>query len=182
MHRGLRLPAVPKSGGVKFPIDTSPRRRRRYAISGADRENNEPVPKEGSLSCGSGWQKIGWKQSLFDRTVQAVSTIEVAHTYPRELSEQIWALWMRADGTDTLLDSPEKLNAFVSIAYQASLLREEGRAVECRIALIGLQHLEHAILEAGFHPIRFAKRRMFCGTGSWPVGARDWILSIDDRR
>jgi hypothetical protein len=36
------------------------------------------------------------KQSLFGRTVQAVSIIElVAHTYPRELSEQIWALWIR---------------------------------------------------------------------------------------
>ena len=60
---------------------------------------------------------------------------------------------MRAEGTDKLLDSPEKLNAFLSIAYQASLLREEGRPVECRIALIGLQHLEQAILkEAGFIP------------------------------
>ena len=104
-----------------------------------------------------------WKQSSVVQTVQAVSTIErIAHTYPRELSEQIWALWMRAEGTDALLDSPEKLNAFLSIAYQASLLREEGRPVECRIALMGFQHLEHAILErAGFHPIRFTKRRMF---------------------
>jgi hypothetical protein len=100
---------------------------------------------------------------LCGQTVQAGSAIEkIAHTYPRELSEQIWALWMRAEGTDKLLDSPEKLNAFLSIAYQASLLREEGRPVECRIALIGLQHLEQAILkEAGFHPIRFAKRRRF---------------------
>ena len=41
-------------------------------------------------------------------------TIElVAYTYPCELSEQIWALWMRANGTDTLLDSSEKLNAFL---------------------------------------------------------------------
>jgi DisA bacterial checkpoint controller nucleotide-binding len=104
-----------------------------------------------------------WKQSLFGRTVQAVSTIElVEHIYPRELSEQIWALWMRANGTDTLLDSAGKLNAFLSIAYQASLLREEGRPVECRIALLGHQHLEHAVLDGtGFYPIRFAKRRIF---------------------
>ena len=101
--------------------------------------------------------------------VQAVSTIErIAHTYPRELSEQIWALWMRAEGTDALLDSPEKLNAFLSIAYQTSLLREEGRPVECRIALMGFQHLEHAILErAGFHPIRFTKRRMLQEYLTW---------------
>jgi hypothetical protein len=103
------------------------------------------------------------QKSLFGRTVQAVSTIElVAHSYPRELSEQIWALWMQANGTETLLDSSERLNAFLSIAYQASLLREEGRPVECRIALLGLQRLEHACLQAtGFHPVRFAKRRMF---------------------
>ena len=100
---------------------------------------------------------------LFGRTVQTVSTIEkIAHSYPRELAEQVWALWMHVEGTDTLLDSPEKLNAFLSIAYQASLLREEGHPVKCRIALIGLQHLEHALLKGvGFHPIRFAKRRMF---------------------
>jgi hypothetical protein len=69
---------------------------------------------------------------------------------------------MRANGTETLLDSAEKLNGFLSIAYQASLLREEGRPVECRIAFLGHQHLEHAVLDGtGFHPIRFAKRRMF---------------------
>jgi hypothetical protein len=92
-----------------------------------------------------------------------VSTIElVEHSYPRELSEQIWTLWMRANRADTLLDSAETLNAFLSIAYQASLLHEEGRPVECRIALLGRQHLELAALAGiGFHAVRFAKRRMF---------------------
>jgi DisA bacterial checkpoint controller nucleotide-binding len=92
-----------------------------------------------------------------------LSTVEIVnHSYPRELSEQIWALWMRASGTDTLLESAERLTAFLSIAYQASLLREEGRPVECRIALIGLHDLEIAGLEkTGFHPVRFAKRRDF---------------------
>ena len=100
---------------------------------------------------------------LFGRTVQTASTSEkIAHSYPRDFAEQVWALWMRVEGTATLLDSLEKLNAFLSIAYQASLLREEGHPVECRIALIGFQHLEHALLKGvGFHPIRFAKRRMF---------------------
>jgi hypothetical protein len=92
-----------------------------------------------------------------------VSTIElIPHNYPRELSEQIWALWSQANGPETLLDSAERLNAFLSIAYQASLLREEGRPVECRIALLGLQHLELAgLFGTGFHPVRFAKRRVF---------------------
>jgi hypothetical protein len=92
-----------------------------------------------------------------------VSAIElVAHSYPRELSEQIWSLWMRANGADTLLDSAERLNGFLSIAYQASLLYEEGRPVECRIALLGRHELEPgALARIGFHAVRFAKRRIF---------------------
>jgi hypothetical protein len=92
-----------------------------------------------------------------------VSVIEsIAHSYPRELSEQIWALWMRASGADTLLDSAERLNAFLSVAYQASLLREEGRPVECRIALLASHELEPgALAQIGFHAVRFAKRRTF---------------------
>ena len=86
----------------------------------------------------------------------------VAHSYPRELSEQIWSLWMRASGVDRLLDSAERLNAFLSIAYQASLLREEGRPVECRIALLASHELEPgALARIGFHAVRFAKRRKF---------------------
>src|SRR6202045_2008613 len=69
---------------------------------------------------------------------------------------------MRASGVDKLLDSAERLNAFLSIAYQASLLREEGRPVECRIALLASQELEPgALARIGFHAVRFAKRRTF---------------------
>jgi hypothetical protein len=92
-----------------------------------------------------------------------VAVIELtAHSYPRELSEQIWSLWMRASGVETLVDSAERLNAFLSIAYQASLLREEGRPVECRIALLPSHELEPgALARIGFHAVRFVKRRMF---------------------
>jgi hypothetical protein len=92
-----------------------------------------------------------------------VSTIElVVHSYPRELSDQIWSQWTRGSATDTLLDSAERLNAFLSITYQASLLCEEGRPVECRIALLGRQQLEPgALARIGFHAVRFAKRRTF---------------------
>jgi hypothetical protein len=92
-----------------------------------------------------------------------VSVVQfVPHSYPRELSEQIWSLWNRAGGPDALLDSSERLNAFLSIAYQASLLREEGRPVECRIALLASQELEPgALARIGFHAVRFAKRRTF---------------------
>ena len=92
-----------------------------------------------------------------------MSTIEAnAHSYPRELAEQIWSLWNGSDGSNTALDSVETLNSFLSIAYQASLLREEGRPVECRITLSELKNLEPARLAAiGFHLVRFAKRRSF---------------------
>ena len=92
-----------------------------------------------------------------------MSSIEVdAHTYPRELADQIWSLLNRSDGKDSALDSVEKLNSFLSIAYQASLLYEEGRPVECRIALSESKNLEPASLASiGFHLARFAKRRSF---------------------
>lgn len=92
-----------------------------------------------------------------------MSTIEAsAHSYPRELAEQIWSLWNRSDGSGTALDSVETLNSFLSVAYQASLLREEGRPVECRITLSELKNLEPAGLAAiGFHLVRFSRRRSF---------------------
>jgi hypothetical protein len=60
------------------------------------------------------------------------------------------------------LDSVETLNSFLSIAYQASLLREERRSIECRITLSEPKNLEPAGLASiGFHLVRFAKRRSF---------------------
>ena len=92
-----------------------------------------------------------------------MSSIELnAHSYPRELADQIWSLWNRSDRKNGVLDSVETLNSFLSVAYQASLLREEGRPVECRITLSESEHLEPAGLVAiGFHLVRFAKRRSF---------------------
>ena len=92
-----------------------------------------------------------------------VSPIELnAHCYPHELAEQIWSLWGRVDGTHTVVDSIESLHSFLSVAYQASLLREEGRPVECRIALSAPKDLEPTSLaRIGFHLVRLAKRRKF---------------------
>jgi DisA bacterial checkpoint controller nucleotide-binding len=85
-----------------------------------------------------------------------------AHSYPRELAEQIWSLWNRSNEKSTVLDSLETLNSFLSIAYQASLLREEGRPVECRITLSEPKNLHPAALASiGFHLVRFTKRRTF---------------------
>jgi hypothetical protein len=92
-----------------------------------------------------------------------VSSTEInEHSYPRELADQIWSLCNRPDGKHIALDSVETLNSFLSVAYQASLLREEGRPIECRITLSELEYLEPAGLAAiGFHLVRFAKRRAF---------------------
>jgi DisA bacterial checkpoint controller nucleotide-binding len=92
-----------------------------------------------------------------------VSLVEpYAHSYPRELAEQIWSLWNRSDGRESVLDSVDTLNSFLSIAYQASLLREEGRPVECRITLSEPKNLHPADLAAiGFHLVRFTDRRSF---------------------
>ncbi|MBV8417199.1 MAG: DNA integrity scanning protein DisA nucleotide-binding domain protein [Verrucomicrobia bacterium] len=92
-----------------------------------------------------------------------MSLIELnAHSYPRELAEQIWSLWDRADNAQTVLDSIETLHSFLSVAYQASLLREEGRPVECRIALSAPRDLDSASLaRIGFHLVRLAKCRTF---------------------
>ncbi len=92
-----------------------------------------------------------------------MSTIEpYAHSYPRGLAEQIWSLWNRSDGRNTVLQSVETLNSFLSVAYQASLLREEGRPVECRITLSEPKNLDPVRLASiGFHLVRFTKRRSF---------------------
>jgi hypothetical protein len=95
--------------------------------------------------------------------VRELSPIEQnAHSYPRELADLIWSLCDRPDGKGIALDSIETLNSFLSIAYQASLLREEGRPVECRIMLSEPKNLEPAGLAAiGFHLVRFVRRRAF---------------------
>ena len=74
-----------------------------------------------------------------------------------------------------LLDSAERLNAFLSIAYQASLLCEEGRPVECRIALLGRQELEPGLWPAsGFMP--FDSRNAECSGSRRSAG---WDLRPD---
>jgi DisA bacterial checkpoint controller nucleotide-binding len=97
------------------------------------------------------------------RAIFEVSSNELyAHSYPRELAEQIWSLWDRSGQKSAVIDSVETLNSFLSIAYQASLLREEGRPVECRITLSEPKNLQAAALaRIGFHLVRFTKRRSF---------------------
>jgi DisA bacterial checkpoint controller nucleotide-binding len=84
------------------------------------------------------------------------------HTYPRQLAERLWSEWVEKDKRHGVVDSVEALTTFLSIAYQASLLREESRPVECRIALLGMEQVDEAGLSRiGFRLLRFSKRRSF---------------------
>src|SRR5437016_1342296 len=84
------------------------------------------------------------------------------HTYPRQLAERIWSTWINENRMHAAIDAVETLDAFFSVAYQASLLREETRQVECRIALLGLEHVDGlSMSRIGFRLFRFAKPRIF---------------------
>jgi len=84
------------------------------------------------------------------------------HTYPHQLAKLLWPAWTGEDGTRAALDSADTLGAILSIAYQASLLREESRSVECRIAFLGFDKVDsHSLARIGFRLFRFARARSF---------------------
>jgi sensor domain DACNV-containing protein len=58
------------------------------------------------------------------------------HTYPRDLARQIAVQWLITPDTSDVLPPEEAIASLLSEAYQASLLREEGRSVICRLILI----------------------------------------------
>jgi hypothetical protein len=58
------------------------------------------------------------------------------HIYPRDLARTIAAQWTIASDAAVSLPPEEELATFLSEAYQASLLREEDRPVNCRLILI----------------------------------------------
>jgi hypothetical protein len=70
---------------------------------------------------------------------------EVAHAYPPELAALVrerWAAWALSEGgrpgvraATAGLPAPSALERLLSVCYQASLLREEGRPVTFRMAL-----------------------------------------------
>jgi hypothetical protein len=58
------------------------------------------------------------------------------HIYPRDLARTIAAQWITAPDEAIHLPPEDELATLLSEAYQASLLREEDRAVSCRLILI----------------------------------------------
>jgi hypothetical protein len=82
------------------------------------------------------------------------------HSYPRELAKQIIARWEAASAALDALPPEEALASFLSEAYQASLLREEDRAVVCRLILINPAELvDGAGPPIGLHVLRFQQER-----------------------
>jgi hypothetical protein len=63
------------------------------------------------------------------------------HSYPKELANRIVSQWVTGSDAPGPFPPEEALASFLSEAYQASLLREEGRSVICRLILIDPQEL-----------------------------------------
>src|SRR5215469_3760284 len=81
------------------------------------------------------------------------------HSYPRELARQIAAQWDSAGIVDQL-PPEDALTSLLSEAYQASLLREEDRAVVCRLMLVNPAELaDDAGPPSGLHVLRFVEER-----------------------
>jgi hypothetical protein len=84
------------------------------------------------------------------------------HGYPNLLAEQAWQDWPAAERARLGIDSLNAFAGFLSVAYQASLLHEEGRPVICRVALCHPSALEaQDLLLYGFHVSRFCRQRPF---------------------
>jgi hypothetical protein len=82
------------------------------------------------------------------------------HSYPKELAKQILARWDTGSEAADSLPPEEALSSFLSEAYQASLLREEDRAVVCRLILINPADLvDGAGPPHGLHVLRFQEER-----------------------
>jgi hypothetical protein len=85
-----------------------------------------------------------------------------SHGYPHRLAEQAWQDWPASERTQLRIDSLDTLTGFLSVAYQASLLHEEGRPVVCRLALCQPSELEaRDLFLYGFNVSRFCKQRGF---------------------
>jgi len=84
------------------------------------------------------------------------------HTYPRDLARQIAVQWAITPDTPDVLPPEEAIASLLSEAYQASLLREEGRSVICRLILIDAAQLNDSEgPPAGMQFLRLTEERTF---------------------
>jgi hypothetical protein len=68
------------------------------------------------------------------------------HSYPDLLARQLWPTWVGKGKYRFGIDTRDSLARVLSVAYQASLLYEEGHQVNCRLALCAAGDLEPAAL------------------------------------
>lgn len=124
------------------------------------------------------------------------SVDSAAHAYPKDLASLVLSRWpeMQPEAElDLRLPEPAQLEEILSICYQASLLREEGRPVTFRVAF-GAPHFFPASggPPAGLHRVVFRESRSFdqhelrrlapaaifsrslVGAIAEPAGARIW--------
>ncbi|RZK39812.1 MAG: hypothetical protein EOO57_02975, partial [Hymenobacter sp.] len=81
------------------------------------------------------------------------------HYYPHDLAAALRGCWPAEAAP---LPAPDVLTDFISVLYQASLLEEEGRPVECHAALATPAQLEaQAVALTDFHFLRFAQPRAY---------------------
>ena len=84
------------------------------------------------------------------------------HTYPTDLARLIAAQWAITPDPLDFLPPEEAIASLLSEAYQASLLREEGRSVICRLILIEADELnDTAGPPAGLQVLRLTEERTF---------------------
>ena len=87
------------------------------------------------------------------------------HAYPPQLTDLVLSRWhevQRASGYDVPKPAREQLEVALSVCYQASLLREEGRAVTFRVALASPDAFAtSAGPPGGLHRLAFRERRPF---------------------
>jgi DisA bacterial checkpoint controller nucleotide-binding len=82
------------------------------------------------------------------------------HSYPKELAKQIVSRWGPDSNVFKTLPPEEALASLLSEAYQASLLREEDRAVICRLILVDPTELSDEVGPPnGLHVLKFREER-----------------------
>jgi hypothetical protein len=82
------------------------------------------------------------------------------HSYPKELAKQIVSRWGSDSSVFEILPPEEALASLLSEAYQASLLREEDRAVICRLILVDPTELSDEVgPPSGLHVLKFREER-----------------------
>jgi hypothetical protein len=85
-----------------------------------------------------------------------------SHGYPDLLARQLWPTWVAKGNYRFGVDSRDSLARVLSVAYQASLLHEEGRQVTCRIALCPEADLDPALLAPySFRVLNLSRSRPF---------------------